>query len=244
MLTEGETFLTSKASVVLNIVGGTFGVGLVDDHPIVREGLGNLVKKIPQARLRFSYDTPEEALAHLEREALDILLLDLSLAGSDGLIWLKRFRSCFPDLKILMLTVSDDEADLSSAIRFGACGYLLKDSECEQILAAIECARLDIATVSPAALLPALFRRGSTDRSLPEVKEIRTLTQREKQILTLVAGGNSNKEIGRQLQLAETTVKKYSYNAMTKLASHNRESAAMVALRLGLIEMANIHADA
>lgn len=219
------------------VIVENFSVGLVDDHPIVREGLANVIRRIPQARVSFSCGTPEEALTYLRREPVDVVLLDLCLAGDDGLTWLNRFRSTSPELKVLMLTVSDEEVSLLAAMRGGACGYLLKDSECEQILAAIECARHGIASVSPANLLPGLFQKGGSEPGVLQERQARTLTAREKQILTLVASGHGNKQIGQKLGLAETTIKKYCYNAMTKLSSRSREAAAMTALRLGLIDL-------
>ncbi len=219
------------------VIVENFSVGLIDDHPIVREGLVNVIQRIPHARIGFSYGTPEEALEHLERDPVDVVLLDLCLGRTDGLFWLKRFRKSIPELKVLMLTVSDEEVSLLSAMKSGACGYLLKDSKCEQISAAIECARCGIASVSPAKLLPGLFQKSGIDGVQLSESQVRDLTLREKQILALVAAGHNNKEIGRKLGLAETTIKKYCYNAMTKLSSRSRESAAMAALRLGLIDL-------
>lgn len=221
------------------IIVEDFSVGLVDDQPIVREGLANVIGSIPRARIGFSCATPHEAWDRFQQEPVDVLLLDLCLAQEDDLAWLKRFGHTSNEVKVLMLTVSGEERAVFSAIKHGACGYLLKDSECEQIVTAIECARHDVASISPADLLPSIFRQKKPPHPPSICPQAATLSTRERQILRLVVGGANNKVIARKLALAESTVKKYCYHAMTKLSCRSREAAAMAALRLGLIELGN-----
>lgn len=211
-------------------------VGLIDDHPMVREGVGNVVRGLSQARLELSCASPEEAYDYLAREQLDILLLDVSLGEANGLALIRNFLEIQPTLKVLILTVSDNEAYVAKAFAQGACGYLLKESDRRQISSAILSAHAGVAVLSPVKLLSRVFQGWLHDSPVSDSIGP-TLTERELDVLRLVAGGRSNKEIAEQLYLAESTIKKYSHNAMGKLGTSNRGAAAIKAMRLGLISL-------
>ncbi len=212
-----------------------YHVGLVDDHPMVREGMGNLICGLPDIELVKSWNHPLEALDFLKLNRLDLLLLDVSLGADDGLSYITTLLDAQPDLKVVMLTVSDRETDVSKALALGAHGYLLKESDRTQLTWSIKAALRGVAVVSPTVLLSRALEscrpvsQGGSDQLGPQ------LSAREIQVLRLVAKGMSNKEIGQRLYLAETTVKKYSHHAMAKLGAGNRGAAAIRAVRLGLI---------
>lgn len=212
-----------------------YSVGLVDDHPMVREGMRNLIRGLSDIELVQSWDHPFKALEFLKEGRLDLLLLDVSLGTDDGLAYITTFLEAQPDLKIVMLTVSDRETDVAKALALGARGYLLKESDRTQLTWSIKAALRGVAVVSPIVLLSrALESYAPTTQSGADPFGPQ-LSAREIEVLRLVAKGLSNKEIGQRLFLAETTVKKYSHHAMAKLGAGNRGAAAIRAVRLGLI---------
>lgn len=218
------------------LISKTVKVGLLDDHPMVREGVGNVVRGTEGAELAFSHADPEDCLAYLREHPLDVLLLDVSLGDRDGLSLIKEFLEIQPRLNIVILTVSDSETFLVQALTQGASGYLLKDCDGPQISAAIMAAARGLAVLAPVPLLTRvlqgwLHNEPSGDASGP------TLSDRELAVLRCVAAGDSNKEIAAKLHLAESTIKKYSHNAMGKLGTSNRGAAAIRAMRLGLISL-------
>lgn len=211
-------------------------VGLVDDHPMVREGVGNVIREIPGAELALSCASPDIAFDHLAEDKLDVLLLDVSLGGENGLNLIDRFLEVQPDLKIVILTVSDNESHIVRAFAQGASGYLLKECDRQQISSAIISAAAGVAALAPLKLLSRVFQGWLHSEPSPDTLGP-TLTERELDVLRLVAAGHSNKEIAGQLFLAESTIKKYSHNAMGKLGTTNRGAAAIRAMRLGLISL-------
>lgn len=211
-------------------------VGLIDDHPMVREGVGNVIREIPGAKLAFSAASAAEAYGYLEKHELDVLLLDVSLGGEDGLLVIERLLEIQPTLRVVMLTVSDNESYVVKAFAQGACGYLLKECDREQITSAIMAAHAGVAVISPTALLSRVFQGWLHSEPASEALGP-TLTERELEVLRLVAAGDSNRDIAKKLYLAESTIKKYSHNAMGKLGTTNRGAAAIRAIRLGLISL-------
>lgn len=213
-------------------------VGLIDDHPMVREGLGNVVQSTTGFELTFSSAGPQEAFDYLRSNELEILLLDVSLGEDNGLALIEKFLEIQPTLKVIILTVSDSETTVVKAFANGACGYLLKECDREQISSAIRCAADGIAVLAPLSLLSRVFQGWLHSGADPSGDRTRpSLTERELEVLKLVARGHSNKEIAQALFLAESTIKKYSHNAMGKLGTTNRGAAAIRAIRVGLIEL-------
>ncbi len=216
----------------------TVRVGLIDDHPMVREGLENVVQSTPGIQLTLSCAEPQEAFSYLQTEELDILLLDVSLGDDNGLLLIEKFLEIQPSLKVIILTVSDNETSVVKAFAQGACGYLLKECDREQIASAILCASGGVAVLAPLNLLSRVFQGWLHSGADPSGDRTRpSLTERELEVLKLVARGHSNKEIAKTLFLAESTIKKYSHNAMGKLGTTNRGAAAIRAIRIGLIDL-------
>jgi DNA-binding NarL/FixJ family response regulator len=203
---------------------------------MVREGVGNVIRQIEGAELAFSAASPDEAYRFLAQSELDVLLLDVSLGAEDGLSAIERLLEIKPSLRVVMLTVSDNESYVVKAFAQGACGYLLKECDRDQIASAIMAAHAGVAVIGPTKLLSRVFQGWLHSEPASEVLGP-TLTERELEVLKLVAAGDSNKDIANKLFLAESTIKKYSHNAMGKLGTTNRGAAAIRAMRLGLIAL-------
>lgn len=202
---------------------------------MVREGMRNLVQGMGDIESVSDWDHPQGALDFLSHSRLDLLLLDVSIRSEDGLSYLESLLQAQEDLKIVMLTVSDRETDVTRALSLGALGYLLKESDRTQLIWSIRAALRGVAVVSPTVLLCRTLESCGPSSDGATVSSGPRLSTREIEVLRLVARGLSNREIGEQLFLAETTVKKYSHHAMAKLGASNRGAAAIRAVRLGLI---------
>ncbi len=198
---------------------------VVDDHTLFRRGIKSLL--VAHARLEVvgeAADAPE-ALRLAAALQPQVILLDNHLPGASGVQALPGLRECAPQAQVLMLTMSEDEQDLATALRAGACGYLLKTTDAEVLVEAIERAARGESTVSPemtGKLVSAM------QRPAPEPPK---LSPREQQILAQIAKGASNKEIARTLTIAETTVKIHVQHILRKLQLVSRVQAAVYASR-------------
>ena len=215
---------------------------LVDDHTLFRRGLTALLAR--DARLQVVGDAADagEALRRAQELQPDLILLDNHLPGVNGVDVLPGLRDAVPDVRILMLTVSEDEQDLSAALRGGASGYLLKTIEGDALVAAIvramrgesvvaeEMTGKLVAAYRDAAAAPARADLGTAEPASP----LANLSPREQEILRAVARGASNKEIGRELGIAETTVKIHVQHVLRKLDVSSRVQAAVIASERGL----------
>ena len=203
-------------------------IGLLDDHPMVREGVGNAISVLPGAELVFSAAQASDAFAYLEANTLDVLLLDIGLEGDDGLSLIEQFLDIQPALRVIVLTIYDEESLPVKAFARGACGYILKESDRTQIVQAILAVQLGLAVVAPRKLLTRVLQGWM--RQEPTTQDDATLLKpKELDVLRLVVKSGSNKEIADKLHLAESTVKKYCHNAMAKLGVKSRGAAAISA---------------
>lgn len=203
-------------------------VVLVDDHPLFRKGLAQLLATIPAFDLVGEAAGGVDGLALALRLAPDLLLLDLSMKDINGLEVLRGVRAAQLDTRVVMVTVSDHAEDLVAALRAGADGYLLKDMEPEAMVAALrEAASGRIVISDQLTHLMAAALRGE---SRPRSAEAAGLTEQELRILERIAGGLSNKLIGRELDIAEGTVKVHVKHILRKLAVRSRVEAAVWAV--------------
>lgn len=203
-------------------------VVLVDDHPLFRKGLAQLLATIPAFDLVGEAAGGVDGLALVLRLAPDLLLLDLSMKDVNGLEVLRGVRAAQLDTRVVMVTVSDHGEDLVAALRAGADGYLLKDMEPEAMVAALrEAAAGRIVISEQLTHLMAAALRGE---SRPRSAEAAGLTDQELRILERIAGGLSNKLIGRELDIAEGTVKVHVKHILRKLAVRSRVEAAVWAV--------------
>lgn len=213
---------------------------VVDDHTLFRRGLIALL----QADARFSVVAEAGDASEAQRLAAqhrpDVILLDNHLPGVKGVDALAGLREVAPQTRVLMLTVSEDEADLAQALRGGAAGYLLKTADIEVLAQAILRARAGQATISPemTAKLVSAFQALPTGAPPAEppaapapADPIDTLSPREREILECIAQGASNKEIARSLAIAEPTVKIHVQHILRKLGLSSRVQAAVYASR-------------
>ena len=216
---------------------------VVDDHPLLRRGLLALLGAQPQLRVVGEAADAGEAQRRAAALQPDVILLDNHLPGVRGVDALPGLREAAPQARVLMLTVSEDEQDLAAALRGGARGYLLKTEDSDALVASIVRVMRGESPVSPqmtdklVAAFQALPAGGvQADESPPadSADPIDTLSPREREILAQIARGASNKEIGRALDIAETTVKIHVQHILRKLNLSSRVKAAVYAApRLG-----------
>lgn len=200
-------------------------VVVADDHPLFREGVVHSLNKEPDIEIIGQATDGAEAL-HLARTLLpDAILLDIAMPGTDGLMAATQISAACPATKIIMLTVSEHEDDLMSALKAGARGYVLKGVSSWELAQVIRSVTSGEVYVSP-AMASGLLLELSQPREPDPLSE---LTERERQILELVAGGLANREIGERLHLAEKTIKHYMTNVLQKLHVRSRVQAALLA---------------
>ncbi|MCW8828082.1 MAG: two-component system response regulator NarL [Gammaproteobacteria bacterium] len=204
----------------------------IDDHPLFRKGVGDLIEMEPSLTMIGEAASGEEGLEKAAQLQPDLILLDLNMKGMDGVATLKRLRELEVEARVIMLTVSDNEADVVAALRAGADGYLLKDMEPEDTLEYLRQAaggKLVISERLTELLAHALRSEGSHPGSAEQAE----LTERETQILALIAQGLSNKMIARKLDITEGTVKVHVKHLLKKLNLRSRVEAAVWAVNEG-----------
>jgi DNA-binding NarL/FixJ family response regulator len=207
-------------------------VAIVDDHPLFREGVANTLANSPEIEVVGQGSTAEDAV-RLARDLLpDVLLLDISMKGG-GINAVRTIAESYPVIKIVMLTVSEKEEDVLGSLKAGARGYILKGvtaRELVRIVRAIEAGDAYVTPTLAASLLVDL--RQDRQSAGPSPGPLDELTDREHQILELLATGISNKEIARELNLSEKTIKHYMTNILQKLQVRNRVEAALLAQKV------------
>lgn len=230
---------------------------VVDDHNLFRRGLVALLSQDPRLQVLGEAADANEALTAARRLQPDVILLDHHLPGVLGVDAIADLRRTVPEVRILMLTVSEDERDLAAGLRAGADGYLLKtihtEALCESICRVwdgdsvvspemmgklVGLLRAPQTAPEPRGARPTESAMASTPSSGPAQADrtdpIHTLSPREVAILRLIVGGDSNKQIGRALDIAETTVKIHVQHILRKLGLSNRVHAAVYASERGL----------
>jgi len=216
---------------------------LVDDHPLFRRGLVSLLAEEPGMQVVGEAADIGEALRQIERTQPDVVLLDNHLPGVRGVDAVAGLHTTFPQVKLLMLTVSDDAADLATALRAGASGYLLKTCDIGEIVAAIRRAQHGqvIVGADMAPKLMEAMRDNAQQEPLPATTaaeishedDTEPLSPRERQIAAAIARGASNKVIARDLDIAETTVKVHVQSILRKLNLSSRVQIAVYASEKG-----------
>lgn len=200
---------------------------LADDHPIVRSGLRALFASEEGIEVVAEASTPEEAITEAGRVPIDLVLMDLQFGGEmRGVDATRALRSQAEPPFVLVLTNYGTDTDILGAIEAGASGYLLKDSPPEEIIAAVRAA-----ASGQSALAPSVVTRLMTRVQAPRQQ----LSQRETEVLTMVAEGKSNQEIGQELFLSEATVKSHLVHIFSKLSVASRTAAVAKAREQGTI---------
>ena len=198
---------------------------LVDDHPLLRKGLIQLIELDETLAVVAEADNGRDALELALKHDPDLILLDLNMQGMDGLETLKAMREAQISARIIILTVSDNDEDVVCAISYGADGYLLKDMEPEEILQKIKQAAVGKMVISEKVthILAGAIRKGDNLRN----NMLARLTSRERDILKQIAKGLSNKLIARELNISDGTVKVHVKHILKKLELRSRVEAAV-----------------
>ena len=206
---------------------------IIDDHPLLRRGVAQLLELEDDLLLIGDTGEPEEGVRLAIELDPDMVLLDLNMPGMDGIQTLKRLREEGFAGRVVMFTVSDHEEDLVAALRGGADGYLLKDMEPEEMIRQLRQVALGRMVVSE-SLTAILAEALRNQRSQPATPDIHSLTQREREILRELASGLSNKLIARKLDITEGTVKVHVKHLLKKLNLRSRVEAAVWAVQEGI----------
>lgn len=209
-------------------------VMLADDHVLMREGIKHLLEFDGSIEVIEEANDGIECLEKLKEKRPDILLLDINMSDMNGIEVLEELRRVKDPLKVLMLTVRSEVEYLVKAIDIGADGYILKDSGSQELKQAIDVIMSGESYIQP-SLLPALNSR-LINRDIDKEK-IESLTKRELEILTQVAGGMFNKEIAINLNISERTVKNHISNIFKKIDVSDRTQAAVFAIRNNIVNL-------
>jgi NarL family two-component system response regulator LiaR len=212
----------------------TIRVLIADDHPIVRDSLRTLIATEADLELVGEAVNGEEAVHKASDLKPDVILMDLVMPVKDGLQAISEIKRAHSEISILVLTSFSDEDKVFPAIRAGALGYLLKDSSPQQLIKAIHDVYRGEASLHPSIALQ-LIREINRPSDLPPVEN--PLSERELEVLKLVAQGLTNQEIAIRLSLSEWTVRTHVRNILGKLHLANRTQAALFALREGLADL-------
>ncbi|GGV19957.1 DNA-binding response regulator [Actinomadura cremea] len=200
---------------------------IVDDHPVVRDGLRGMFGADPRFEVLGEAADGAEAIAAGERLRPDVILMDLRMPGTDGVTAIKELARRGVPARVMVLTTYDTDGDVLLAIEAGATGYLLKDAPREELFRAVEAAARGKAVLSPtvATRLMGQMRRPASQ----------PLSQRELDVLELIARGSTNREAARQLFISEATVKTHLLHAYAKLGVNDRAAAVAAAISRGYL---------
>jgi two-component system, NarL family, response regulator LiaR len=208
----------------------TIRILVADDHTVVRQGLRMFLSLDPDFEIVGESADGAQALAMARQLSPDVVLMDLLMPVMDGIEATVAIRREQPDIEVIALTSVLEDASVIGAIRAGAIGYLLKDAEADELCQAIRAAAAGQVQLSPRAA-----ERLMREVRAPESPEV--LTERETEVLRLLAQGQSNKEIARALNIGEKTVKTHVSNILAKLGVASRTQAALYAARMGLVSL-------
>jgi len=210
---------------------------LVDDQALFREGLRTLLSVQPDFEVIGEAANGEEALHEASKKRPVVVLMDLQMPVLDGVAATRQLRSAQPDSRVIVLTTFDDDDYVFEGLRAGAVGYLLKDAPSEKLVEAIRAAARGESFLQPsvASKVIAEFTRLTDKQIQHHPSLVEPLSSRELEILSLIAKGDSNKEIAAALLIAEGTVKNHVTNILGKLAVRDRTQAALKGVELGLI---------
>ena len=203
---------------------------IADDHAVVRQGLRTYLELQDDVEVVAEAGDGEAAVRAAERHAPDVVLLDLAMPRLDGVAALLELREKAPEARVLVLTSFGEDDRLFAALRAGAAGFLLKDTEPADLVRAIRTAHNGQSTLSPAVATRVLEQLAAGGRA----RALDLLTPRELEVLRLIAGGRSNKRIALELGVAEKTVKTLVGHVLAKLDLTDRTQAALYAVREGL----------
>jgi DNA-binding NarL/FixJ family response regulator len=218
---------------------GTIRVVIVDDHALFRRGLDRVLSSEPDIEIVGEAADGVEAVQRVEELLPDVVVMDVRMPRASGIEAARQLRSTAPGTKVMMLTVSDLEEDLYEAVKAGVSGYLLKEVAIEEVADAVRAVAAGQSLVSPSMTSKLLEEFNVLSRRADERQRSLTtkLTDREVEVLRLVAKGLSNREIGSELYISENTVKNHVRNVLEKLHLHSRMEAVVYAMREKLLDV-------
>ena len=206
---------------------------ITDDHPLFREGVATTLNNLPEFEVVGQADTVAETIKLIDTLLPDVILLDIDIHGESGISAAEKINSSYPVVIIIMLTASENEDDLLKALKAGASGYIIKGVHAKELVNAVLSVFEGGTYISKGLASTLLFELTQPKDPDP----ITDLSDREEQILQLVAEGLTNKEIGESLHLAEKTIKHYMTNVLQKLHVRSRVEAAL------MIQKKNMNAE-
>lgn len=201
---------------------------IVDDHPVVREGLSNMLGRQEGLSVAGEMPSGRQAIEFIERQEIDVVLLDLRMPGFSGIETLRSLLEIRPGIRVVILSSFELDEEIHLAVEAGACGYLLKDMTCEAITSGIR----DVHAGR------SCFPHRISQR-LAERKQRAELSPREREILEFVAKGLTNKEIGAALNISQFTVRNHINHLTSKLEVSDRTEAAFVAIQTGILNLSH-----
>ncbi len=211
---------------------GTLRILIAEDHPLFRKGMNSLLSSVPDFKVVGEATTGEEAVALASELRPDVILMDLQMPGTNGIEATRRVLREGPDVRVLVVTLLEDDDSVFMALRAGARGYALKDADEDEMVRAIRAVGRGEAIFSPAIAGRVLAYFAAPTVSPP--RAFPTLTDREREILNLIAGGHPNPSIANELSLSTKTVGNYVSNIFTKLRVADRAQAIVRAREAGL----------
>jgi DNA-binding NarL/FixJ family response regulator len=229
----------AKKGEAAGSAGESLRVLIVDDHALFRKGLQLVLDKEPDIDVVGEGSDGQEAVDKAQELMPDVVLMDVRMPRRSGIEATTQIRDLLPHAKILMLTISDDEADLYDAIKAGASGYLLKEINTEEVADAIRSVWAGQSRISPSMAAKLLQEFQAMSKRAEERAHVPTprLTDREMEVLRLVAQGMNNRDIAKDLFISENTVKNHIRNILEKLQLHSRMEAVVYAVREKLLEI-------
>jgi DNA-binding NarL/FixJ family response regulator len=210
---------------------------VVDDQELFRRGLTMLIGAMDGIELVGEAGDGQVATEIAVSTRPDVVLLDVRMPGRSGIQTCAELKTVLPSVHIVMLTASDEESDLYDAVRSGAVGYLLKDSSIDEVAQAVRIVADGQSLISPAMAVKLLDEFKQMASAAAAAETAPRLTDRELQVLSLVAHGHSNREVARALFISENTVKNHVRNILDKLQLHSRMEAVMYAVREKLLDV-------
>jgi two-component system NarL family response regulator len=234
-----ETTAPGQASIGGGPVVEPIRVLVVDDHALFRRGLQMVLEQEPDIEVVGEASDGTEAITAATETLPDIVLMDVRMPKRGGIDACTAIHATVPSAKIIMLTISDEEADLYEAIKAGAMGYLLKEISIEEVASAIRAVHGGQSLISPSMASKLLTEFATMIKKTDDRQQVPTprLTDREMEVLKLVAKGMNNRDIAKQLFISENTVKNHIRNMLEKLQLHSRMEAVVYAVREKLLEI-------